>query len=154
MSTGIASQDIVNWNQGKWILPASLLSIQTSQTESTRCLAQPESYLPSREERCFPGKLALLIASYHWGSKVHGEQGPRGRTSTGLQAPASLCWRRKRTVAGGCASPPAKQNSYQVEDLFLGLSHQQAPSLFVLFLFTALKKMVLLKIYMKDYMER
>lgn len=140
MSAGNASQDTVNWNQGKRILPASLTSIKTSQTEFTRCLAQSESCLPSREERCFPGKLALLIASYHWSSKVHGEQGPRGRTSTGLHAPASLCWRRKRTVGGGCASLPAKQNSYQVEDSFLCLSNQQALSLFILFLFTGLKK--------------
>lgn len=139
MSAGNASQDTVNWNQGKRILPASLTSIKTSQTEFTRCLAQSESCLPSREERCFPGKLALLIASYHWSSKVHGEQGPRGRTSTGLHAPASLCWRRKRTVGGGCASLPAKQNSYQVEDSFLCLSNQQALSLFILFLFTGLK---------------
>ena len=140
MSAGNSSQDTMNWNQGKWILPASLTSIKTRQTESTRCLTQSESCLPSREERCFPRKLALLIASYHWGNKVHGDQGPRSRTYTGLQAPASPCWRRKRTVAGGCASLPAKQNSYQIEDSFLCLSNQQVLSLFILFLFTGLKE--------------
>lgn len=153
MSAGNSSQDTMNWNQGKWILPASLTSIKTRQTESTRCLTQSESCLPSWEERCFPGKLALLIASYHWGSKVHGEQGPRGRTYTGLQAPAVRAGGGKNSCWRLCFS--ASKTKFLPSRRLISLSLQPTSPIIIRCIpLYRIKRMVLLKIYVQNYMER